>query len=172
MDDWVISGDPSGFLGPIALLPFSITALLMGVLLLDLAVQAVHVANLSVVVALHPEKSGRLIGGYMIFYSVGSAIEAIAATAIYARSGWPGISFLGTTFSGVALAIWITPIFSERRSRNSSSLGLLEEERFGRLTAVQTQQQLAARDRRPTFSAKILYGRLAGSGEASISDLM
>lgn len=79
-----------------------------------------------------------LIGGYMIFYSVGSAIGAIAATAIYARSGWPGISFLGTTFSGVALAIWITPIFSERRSRNSSSLGLLEEERFGRLTAVQT----------------------------------
>ncbi len=47
MDDRVISGDPSGFLGPIALLPFSITALLMGVLLLDLAVQAVHVANLS-----------------------------------------------------------------------------------------------------------------------------
>ncbi len=113
-----------------------------------------------------------LIGGYMIFYSVGSAIGAIAATAIYARSGWPGIFFLGTTFSGVALAIWITPIFRERKSRNSSSLGLLEEERFERLTAVQTQQQLAARDRRPAFSAKILYGGLAGSGEASISDLM
>lgn len=114
----------------------------------------------------------RPLDWWMIFYSVGSAIEAIAATAIYARSGWPGISFLGTTFSGVALAIWITPIFSERKSRNSSSLGLLEEERFGRLTAVQTQQQLAARDSRPAFSAKILYGRLAGSGEASISDLM
>lgn len=36
----------------IALLPSSITMLLIGVLLLDLAVQAIHVSNLSVVVAL------------------------------------------------------------------------------------------------------------------------
>lgn len=93
--------------GLIALLPYSMPMLLMGVFLLDLAVQAVHVSNLSVVMAVNPQKSGRLIGGYMVFYSAGSAIGAIAATAAYARSGWAGVSILGATFSGIALAVWI-----------------------------------------------------------------
>jgi predicted MFS family arabinose efflux permease len=95
----------------IAFLPCSITMLLPGVLLLDLAVQAVHVSNLSVVVALCPQRSGRLIGGYMVFYSIGSATGAIATTAAYARSGWTGVSLLGAAFSGIALAVWIGSLF-------------------------------------------------------------
>lgn len=105
--------------GLIALLPFSMPMLLTGVFLLDLAVQAVHVSNLSVVVAHNPQKSGRLIGGYMVFYSVGSAIGAIAATTTYARSGWAGVSILGATFSGVALAVWIVGLLSARFNRPS-----------------------------------------------------
>ena len=96
----------------IALLPFSMPSLLIGVFLLDLAVQAVHVTNLSVVVALNPQKSGRLIGGYMVFYSAGSAIGAIGATATYARYGWTGVSILGATFSGIALVVWIASYLS------------------------------------------------------------
>lgn len=101
-----------GSWGAIAFLPFSITALLVGVFLLDLAVQAVHVTNISVVVAVHPQKSGRLIGGYMVFYSIGSAIGAITATAIYVRFGWSGVSILGATFSGAALVLWIANVIS------------------------------------------------------------
>jgi predicted MFS family arabinose efflux permease len=106
--------------GLIAFLPFSIAVLLVGVLLLDFAVQAVHVTNLSVIVALHPQKSGRVIGGYMVFYSVGSAIGAITATASYARFGWFGVSILGAAFSGCALVLWILsllPTFNERPAR-------------------------------------------------------
>ncbi|XUY25600.1 MFS transporter [Agrobacterium sp. rho-8.1] len=93
--------------GLIALLPVSMVMLLVGVVLMDLAVQAVHVTNLSAIVAFNPQKSGRLIGGYMVFYSVGSAIGAIAATTTYAWFGWMGISLLGATFSAIALAFWI-----------------------------------------------------------------
>ncbi|WP_280924855.1 MULTISPECIES: MFS transporter [Ciceribacter] len=107
--------------GPIALLPSSIAVLLAGVFLLDLAVQAVHVSNLSVVVALHPQKSGRLIGGYMVFYSADSAIGAISATATYAQSGWAGISILGATFSGLALAVWIASLLSMSAGANRSA---------------------------------------------------
>jgi predicted MFS family arabinose efflux permease len=103
--------------GLIALLPFSMLSLLIGVFLLDLAVQAVHVSNLSVVVALNPRKSGSLIGGYMVFYSVGSAIGAIATTATYARWGWAGVSVLGAAFSGIAVAVWIAGLLSTRPSR-------------------------------------------------------
>lgn len=103
--------------GAIAALPFSIAALLIGVFLLDMAVQAVHVTNISVVVAGHPQKSGRLIGGYMVFYSIGSAIGAISATAIHARFGWPGVSILGAAFSGTALALWIAGLILTGASR-------------------------------------------------------
>jgi predicted MFS family arabinose efflux permease len=102
----------------IAFLSHSISLLLMGVFLLDLAVQAVHVSNLSVVVSLNPQQSGRLIGGYMVFYSVGSAVGAITATAIYARYGWPGICVLGGAFSAIALLVWIASRFFDRRSND------------------------------------------------------
>jgi predicted MFS family arabinose efflux permease len=100
--------------GLIALLPVSMVMLLGGIILMDLAVQAVHVTNLSAIVAFNPQKSGRLIGGYMVFYSVGSAIGAIAATTTYAWFGWMGISLLGATFSAIALAFWIKSEISER----------------------------------------------------------
>lgn len=100
--------------GLIALLPVSMMMLLVGVALMDLAVQAVHVTNLSAIVAFNPQKSGRLIGGYMVFYSVGSAVGAIAATTIYSRFGWMGICLVGAAFSAIALALWIKSEISER----------------------------------------------------------
>lgn len=92
--------------GPIALLPQSIPALLIGVVLLDLAVQAVHVTSQSIILARHPQAQSRVVGGYMLFYSIGSAIGAITATAAYARIGWPGVAASGATFSAGALLLW------------------------------------------------------------------
>ncbi|NMA99328.1 MAG: MFS transporter, partial [Phyllobacteriaceae bacterium] len=92
--------------GLIALLPLSIPALLIGVVLLDLAVQAVHVTNQSIIFDRHPQARSRLVGGYMVFYSLGSAIGAIAATIAYANGGWIGVSALGSAFSVAALLTW------------------------------------------------------------------
>lgn len=90
----------------IALLPRSIPTLLLGVILLDLAVQAVHVTNQSIIFDRNPEVRSRLVGGYMVFYSIGSAIGAIASTAAYAHAGWSGVSILGAAFSATALLTW------------------------------------------------------------------
>lgn len=90
----------------IALLPVSIPALIVGVIVLDLAVQAVHVTNQSILLGRHPEARSRLIGGYMVFYSIGSALGAIAATMAFARAGWAGVSTLGAGFSFLALLVW------------------------------------------------------------------
>jgi predicted MFS family arabinose efflux permease len=92
--------------GLIVLLPISIVALIIGLILLDLAVQAVHVTNQSIIFAHFPEARSRLVGGYMVFYSIGSGLGAIASTTIYALAGWPGVSLLGAGFSATALAIW------------------------------------------------------------------
>lgn len=72
----------------ISMLPNSIPLLLVGVILLDLAVQAVHVTNQSVMFDRYPEASSRLVGGYMVFYSIGSAIGAISSTMAFAQAGW------------------------------------------------------------------------------------
>lgn len=90
----------------IACLPVTLPLFLFGVVALDFAVQAVHVTNQSLIFAARPEARSRLVGGYMIFYSAGSALGAICSTLIYGKAGWLGVSALGCSFSIVALIVW------------------------------------------------------------------
>lgn len=107
----------------IAMLPFSMAALVAGVALLDLAIQAVHVTNQSIIFSRHPDMKSRLVGGYMVFYSIGSAIGAIASTTAYARAGWAGVAWLGATFSASALALWaMTLVWTPARHPQCASL--------------------------------------------------
>jgi predicted MFS family arabinose efflux permease len=92
---------------PLALTRHSLWSLGAGVIILDLAVQAVHVTNQNLIYALRPDAGSRLIGGYMIFYSIGSATGAIAATSLYAATGWEGVCALGAGFSLLALLVWV-----------------------------------------------------------------
>ncbi|WP_394823544.1 MFS transporter [Pendulispora albinea] len=91
---------------PIAMLGTSLWALIIGVLLLDFAIQAVHVTNQSMIFAVKPEARSRLVGGYMIFYSIGSATGSIASTTVYAWAGWSGVCALGATICAIALLFW------------------------------------------------------------------
>lgn len=91
---------------PISYTEYSLPVLVVGILLLDAAVQAVHVTNQSLIFAVRPEARSRLTGGYMIFYSIGSATGAIASTHIYAYSGWRGVCLFGAAVSAIALVFW------------------------------------------------------------------
>ncbi|MFC5893190.1 MFS transporter [Streptomyces ramulosus] len=102
---------------PLAFTRSSLWALAAGVILLDLAVQAVHVTNQTLIYALHPDAGSRLIGGYMVFYSVGSATGALAATSLYAAAGWGAVCVLGAGFSGLGLAVWVGAWWRERSVR-------------------------------------------------------
>jgi predicted MFS family arabinose efflux permease len=91
---------------PISFLASSRVALVAGVILLDLAVQAVHVTNQSLIFAVHPEAQSRLVGGYMVFYSIGSALGSITSTTIYAAAGWHGVCLSGAGYGSVAFIFW------------------------------------------------------------------
>jgi predicted MFS family arabinose efflux permease len=91
---------------PLALARDSLWALALGVIVLDLAVQAVHVTNQALIHALRPDAGSRLIGGYMVFYSIGSATGALAATSLYAAAGWGAVCVLGAAFSLLGLGVW------------------------------------------------------------------
>ncbi|WP_238340405.1 MFS transporter [Pseudomonas sp. SWRI92] len=91
---------------PIAFAESSLVALVCGVILLDFAVQAVHVTNQSLIFAARPDAQSRMVGAYMCFYSIGSALGAAAATQVYALWGWTAVSLLGGLISALALALW------------------------------------------------------------------
>ena len=92
---------------PIGFAQSSLIALVCGVILLDFAVQAVHVTNQSLVFAARPDAQSRMVGAYMCFYSVGSALGAAAATQVYALWGWTAVSLLGALISATALMLWL-----------------------------------------------------------------
>ncbi|WP_286155074.1 MFS transporter [Bacillus sp. FJAT-27264] len=90
----------------ISLLHYSLLALLGGIILLDLAVQAVHVTNQSLIFNVRPEARSRLTAAYMIFYSIGSASGSLASTYVYAQGGWNAVCLLGAAVSAAALLFW------------------------------------------------------------------
>ncbi|WP_370963887.1 MFS transporter [Amycolatopsis sp. cg9] len=84
----------------------SLPLLVLGVVVLDFAVQVVHVGNQHVLATAHPDRTSSAIGGYMVFYSLGSAFGATATTASFGAAGWPGSAVLGAVLAVGALVVW------------------------------------------------------------------
>jgi predicted MFS family arabinose efflux permease len=91
---------------PLGMLGYGLAWLVAGIVLLDLAGQAIHVLNQSMIFSAHPQAHSRLVGGYMLFYAVGSGLGAFASTHVYAVAGWSGVCWLGAGVSLVALLFW------------------------------------------------------------------
>nr|WP_256589559.1 MFS transporter [Pseudomonas sp. ACN5] len=106
---------------PIAFAQTSLIALVCAVVLLDFAVQAVHVTNQSFIFAARPDAQSRMVGAYMCFYSVGSALGAAAATQVYAHWGWTAVSLLGASISGTALVLWLVSCHSSTIDQGKSA---------------------------------------------------
>ncbi|MFC6122903.1 MFS transporter [Phytobacter sp. SCO41] len=90
---------------PLSQLEHSLALLLVGIVLLDLGGQALHVTNQSMILRTSAAH-GRLIALYMLFYATGSGVGAIATTAVFAHYGWQEVCLLGATVSLLALMIW------------------------------------------------------------------
>ncbi|MEW9304170.1 MULTISPECIES: MFS transporter [Labrys] len=91
---------------PIGLLPYSILWLVLGVLVIDFGLQAVHVTNQGMIYRVRPEAQSRLTAAYMVFYSIGSAFGSSSSTLVYAYAGWTGVSLLGAAIAAVTLVFW------------------------------------------------------------------
>jgi predicted MFS family arabinose efflux permease len=83
----------------------SLWLLVAGVIVLDFAVQAVHVSNQHLLTAAHPDRSSGVIGAYMAFYSLGSALGAVTTTWAYSAAGWWVASALGATYAALGLLV-------------------------------------------------------------------
>ena len=90
---------------PIAWLPNSLIVLVIGIVVLNLAGQAISVTNQLLIVEIDPTASSQLIGGNTVYYAIGTGGGAIAATTVYSAWGWSAVCILGAGLSAPALLI-------------------------------------------------------------------
>jgi len=89
----------------LAFAPVSLAALIIGILVLDFALQLLHVSNQSAIFKLRPEVRNRLNSGYMTCYFTGGALGSLTAAGLFQHYGWTGITCAGLTLSTLALLV-------------------------------------------------------------------
>ena len=90
----------------IALGQASVLALIVGILVLDLTVQGVHITNQTVIYRLHPDARNRLTAGYMTSYFIGGAAGSLISASAYQHAGWNGVCLAGATVALLNLLVW------------------------------------------------------------------
>lgn len=108
---------------PIALGRHSVAALIAGIVVLDFAVQGLHITNQSIIYQLRPEARSRITSAYMSLYFVGGVIGSLAATAAYSAGGWSATSAVGAAFGAVALGLWAASSARGRLGRRTAGAG-------------------------------------------------
>ncbi|KPC63711.1 MFS transporter [Streptomyces chattanoogensis] len=86
---------------------WSLAALLAGVIVLDLASQAIHVSNQNVVYAVRPEARNRLNSAYMTSYFAGGAVGSALTSAVWGAAGWGGVCGVGAGLAAMVVGVWV-----------------------------------------------------------------
>jgi predicted MFS family arabinose efflux permease len=80
----------------------SIAGLVVGVIILDVGVQAAQISNQSRIYALSPDARSRVNTVYMVAYFIGGAAGSAVGAAVWPVFGWVGVSIAGVVFAGLA----------------------------------------------------------------------
>lgn len=83
----------------------SMAGLIVGVILLDLGLQSTHIANQTIIFALHPAARNRLNTVYMVSYFIGGATGTFVAGQAWHLWKWDGVVGVGLVVSGLTLLI-------------------------------------------------------------------
>lgn len=94
---------------------YSMLGLVVGVILLDVGLQASHIANQTLIFSLNPQARNRLNTVYMFIYFMGGAIGTFIASQAWHIWRWNGVVGVGLIFSSLALAVHL--IFSRTGSQ-------------------------------------------------------
>ena len=96
----------------------SIAGLIIGVILLDMGVQATHISNQSIIFTLNAEARNRINTIYMVAYFIGGAIGAYIASQVWNVYQWTGVSAIGIILSSIAL---IMHLFNRKKVRHKTT---------------------------------------------------
>ncbi|TDX17645.1 MULTISPECIES: MFS transporter [Buttiauxella] len=85
---------------------YSVIALIIGILVLDLTVQGVHITNQTVIYRMMPDARNRLTAGYMTSYFIGGAAGSVISASAYQHAGWNGVCAAGAIIALLNLVVW------------------------------------------------------------------
>ncbi|WP_211217511.1 MFS transporter [Segetibacter koreensis] len=86
----------------------SLVLLVVGVILMDMGVQATHISNQAVIFSLRPEARNRLNTVYMVTYFIGGAGGTFLASQAWHIYKWKGVVAMGILLSVLSLIIHLT----------------------------------------------------------------
>lgn len=95
--------------------PYQVTAIIVGIVLLDLGVQGTQILNQSTIYTLRPEARSRLTTAYMTCFFIGGAIGSVVASAAFTHFGWTGVAVAGGGFGAVGFIYWLGEATSDTR---------------------------------------------------------
>lgn len=85
----------------------SVLALIVGILVLDLTVQGVHITNQTVIYRVKPDaRNNRLTAGYMTSYFIGGAAGSLISASAWQHAGWTGVCAIGAIVAAITLLVW------------------------------------------------------------------
>jgi predicted MFS family arabinose efflux permease len=101
----------------------SVVTLIVGIALLDLGAQGLHISNQSAIYSLRPDARSRLTTAYMVSCFLGASLFSALAATIFDSDGWIAVCVLGASSAALALAIWTgISIGARARSRRAHRL--------------------------------------------------
>jgi len=85
----------------------TIAGMVIGIILMDLGIQATHIGNQTMIHSLMPAARNRLHCIYMVSYFLGGATGSAIGTWSYARMRWPGLCLSGMVLTIIAVFYWL-----------------------------------------------------------------
>lgn len=83
----------------------SIIGLILGVVLVDLGLQALHITNQNIIFSKNPEARNRVNTIYMVGFFIGGAIGTTLGAMAWQHYAWAGVSYLGIVLSVLILIV-------------------------------------------------------------------
>ena len=88
--------------------PYHVSAIIVGIVVLDLGVQGTQILNQSAIYTLRPEARSRLTTAYMTCFFIGGAIGSAVSAAAFTHFGWTGVALAGGSFGAIGFFFWLS----------------------------------------------------------------
>ncbi|MDJ0484681.1 MFS transporter, partial [Rhodococcus pyridinivorans] len=99
----------------------SLVWFVVGMLVVDLALNLVHITNQNIVYALDPDARSRVNSVYMTGYFIGAASGSALGTMAWSAGGWTAVCVLGVGLAALAGVVWALDLRLTARMRARSA---------------------------------------------------
>lgn len=97
----------------------SIIGLVIGVIILDMGVQATHISNQAIIFTLNAEARNRINTIYMVSYFIGGSLGTLLVSLLWENYRWVGVCITGMALSLTALVVHL---LNHRSMQNKATI--------------------------------------------------